>query len=91
MSSRLRLFTAALGAGLLASCSSQVDSQTGPTNGVTLFDAAAEAGADLFYEASVAGAIPLLRPLRESLHGDRINQFRIHRRERQVHERREER
>jgi len=40
MSSRLRLFTAALGAGLLASCSSQVDSQTGPTNGVTLFDGA---------------------------------------------------
>ena len=40
MSSRLRLFTAALGAGLLASCSPQVDSQTGPTNGVTLFDGA---------------------------------------------------
>jgi homoserine dehydrogenase len=42
-------------------------------DGATLHDAAAEAGADLFYEASVAGAIPLLRPLRESLHGDRIN------------------
>src|SRR5436190_24110315 len=40
MSSRLRLFTAALGAGLLASCSPQVDSQTGSTNGVTLFDGA---------------------------------------------------
>lgn len=42
-------------------------------DGAALHDAAAEGGADLFYEASVAGAIPLLRPLRESLHGDRIN------------------
>ena len=43
-------------------------------DGATLHDAAAEGGADLYYEASVAGAIPLLRPLRESLHGDRITQ-----------------
>ncbi|MFU8872090.1 homoserine dehydrogenase [Micromonospora sp. SL4-19] len=42
-------------------------------DGATLHDAATEGGADLYYEASVAGAIPLLRPLRESLHGDRIN------------------
>jgi homoserine dehydrogenase len=41
-------------------------------DGATLHDASAEGGADLFYEASVAGAIPLLRPLRESLHGDRV-------------------
>jgi homoserine dehydrogenase len=41
-------------------------------DGASLHDAAAEANADLYYEASVAGAIPLLRPLRESLHGDRI-------------------
>jgi homoserine dehydrogenase len=41
-------------------------------DGATLHAAAAEGGADLFYEASVAGAIPLLRPLRESLHGDRV-------------------
>jgi homoserine dehydrogenase len=34
--------------------------------------AAREHGADLFYEASVAGAIPLLRPLRESLAGDAV-------------------
>lgn len=35
--------------------------------------AAADAtGADLYFEAAVAGAIPLLRPLRESLAGDRI-------------------
>ena len=41
--------------------------------GATLHDAAAGAGVDLYYEAAVAGAIPLLRPLRESLAGDRIN------------------
>jgi homoserine dehydrogenase len=41
-------------------------------DGATLHDAAARAGADLYYEAAVAGAIPLLRPLRESLAGDRI-------------------
>ena len=33
----------------------------------------AESFADLYYEAAVAGAIPLLRPLRESLHGDSIS------------------
>ena len=42
-------------------------------DGETLFAAAREFGADLYYEASVAGAIPLLRPLRESLVGDRIH------------------
>jgi homoserine dehydrogenase len=41
-------------------------------DGPTLYGAAREHGADLYYEASVAGAIPLLRPLRESLAGDRI-------------------
>ena len=41
-------------------------------DGATLHAAAREAGADLYYEASVAGAIPLLRPLRESLAGDHI-------------------
>ncbi len=41
-------------------------------DGATLHDAAARSGADLYYEAAVAGAIPLLRPLRESLAGDRI-------------------
>jgi homoserine dehydrogenase len=38
-----------------------------------LFAAADESGADLYFEAAVAGAIPLLRPLRESLAGDRIS------------------
>jgi homoserine dehydrogenase len=42
-------------------------------DGATLHDAAAQAGVDLYYEAAVGGAIPLLRPLRESLAGDRIN------------------
>ncbi len=40
--------------------------------GPALYEAAAEHGVDLYYEASVAGAIPLLRPLRESLVGDRV-------------------
>ncbi len=37
-----------------------------------LFEAADRTGADLYFEAAVAGAIPLVRPLRESLAGDRI-------------------
>jgi len=37
-----------------------------------LHDAARRGGADLYYEAAVAGAIPLLRPLRESLAGDEV-------------------
>jgi homoserine dehydrogenase len=41
-------------------------------DGAALHAAAAEAGVDLYYEAAVAGAIPLLRPLRESLAGDQI-------------------
>ena len=41
-------------------------------DGSTLFDAAEKAGRDLFYEAAVAGAIPILRPLRESLAGDQV-------------------
>lgn len=42
-------------------------------HGAELFAAADHSGADLYFEAAVAGAIPLLRPLRESLAGDRIN------------------
>src|SRR5215212_5892961 len=41
-------------------------------DGATLFAAAELAGADLYFEASVAGAIPIIRPLRESLVGDEI-------------------
>lgn len=41
-------------------------------DGATLHKAAEAAEVDLYYEASVAGAIPLLRPLRESLVGDDV-------------------
>lgn len=41
-------------------------------DGATLYAAAERHGVDLYFEASVAGAIPLLRPLRESLAGDTI-------------------
>ena len=41
-------------------------------HGAEIHGAAREYGADLYYEASVAGAIPLLRPLRESLAGDAV-------------------
>lgn len=42
-------------------------------HGPELFTVAAEGGVDLLFEASVAGGIPLMRPLRESLAGDRIH------------------
>jgi homoserine dehydrogenase len=42
-------------------------------HGPELFGIAATAGVDLLFEASVAGGIPLMRPLRESLAGDRIS------------------
>jgi homoserine dehydrogenase len=41
-------------------------------DGAALHSAAEKHGVDLYYEAAVGGAIPLLRPLRESLSGDRI-------------------
>jgi homoserine dehydrogenase len=40
--------------------------------GAELFAAAEVAGVDLLFEAAVAGGIPLIRPLRESLAGERI-------------------
>ena len=43
--------------------------------GAELFEAAEKAGVDLLFEASVGGGIPLIRPLRESLAGDRIRRF----------------
>ena len=42
------------------------------TEGKDLFDAADAAGLDLLFEASVAGGIPLIRPLKESLAGERV-------------------
>ena len=42
------------------------------TAGAELAEVAAAAGVDLLYEAAVAGAIPVIRPLRESLAGEQI-------------------
>jgi homoserine dehydrogenase len=42
-------------------------------SGTELAQLADENGADLFYEAAVGGAIPILRALRSSLAGERIN------------------
>ncbi|MFI5085281.1 MAG: homoserine dehydrogenase [Actinomycetales bacterium] len=41
-------------------------------DGPTLYEKADAAGVQLSYEAAVAGAIPILRPIRDSLSGDRI-------------------
>ncbi|MEV4393634.1 homoserine dehydrogenase [Nonomuraea sp. NPDC049607] len=41
-------------------------------DGSALHEAARRGKGDLYFEASVAGAIPLLRPLRESLAGDHV-------------------
>jgi len=43
--------------------------------GAALYQAAGEANVDLYYEAAVAGAIPILRPLRESLVGDHVRRI----------------
>lgn len=43
--------------------------------GTELLDAATENGCDLFYEASVAGGIPILRSLVDGLASDRINKM----------------
>ncbi len=43
--------------------------------GAELFEAAATAGLDLLFEASVGGGIPLIRPLRESRAGERITRL----------------
>lgn len=44
-------------------------------HGPELFAAAEQVGAQLSYEAAVAGAIPIIRPLRESLAGDRVERI----------------
>ncbi len=41
-------------------------------DGPTLYAAAAKHGVDIYFEAAVAGAIPILRPIRESLAGDEV-------------------
>ena len=45
------------------------------THGTELFDAAEQVGAQLYFEAAVGGAIPIIRPLRESLAGDKVNRI----------------
>jgi len=44
-------------------------------HGPELFEAADAAGADLYFEAAVAGAIPIIRPVRESLAGDQVERI----------------
>ena len=44
-------------------------------HGRELFDRAAAKGVDLAFEAAVAGGIPLIRPLRESLAGERVRRL----------------
>jgi len=45
------------------------------THGTELFDVAEQVGAQLYFEAAVAGAIPIIRPLRESLAGDKVKRI----------------
>ncbi|MDR1823900.1 MAG: homoserine dehydrogenase [Bifidobacteriaceae bacterium] len=45
------------------------------SHGPELYEAAEQAGVDLYYEAAVGGAIPILRPIRESLAGDTITRI----------------
>jgi homoserine dehydrogenase len=45
------------------------------THGTELFDAAEQVGAQLYFEAAVAAAIPIIRPLRESLAGDKVTRI----------------
>ncbi|MDN4479143.1 homoserine dehydrogenase [Demequina sp. SYSU T00039] len=44
-------------------------------HGPELYEAADAANVDLYFEAAVAGAIPLVRPVRESLAGDHISRI----------------
>ena len=41
-------------------------------HGPELYEAADAANVDLYFEAAVAGAIPIIRPVRESLAGDKV-------------------
>jgi homoserine dehydrogenase len=45
------------------------------TRGRELFDASDVKGLDLYFEAAVAGGIPLIRPLKESLTGERVTRI----------------
>lgn len=65
---RSLILAAMAGGASVITANKQLLAQDGPT----LYEAAAEAGVDLYYEAAVAGAIPIIRPLRESLVGDEV-------------------
>lgn len=45
------------------------------SHGPELFELAEQVGAQLYYEAAVGGAIPIIRPLRDSLAGDRVKRI----------------
>nr|WP_315268963.1 homoserine dehydrogenase [Microbacterium lemovicicum] len=45
------------------------------TYGSEIFEAADQVGAQVYYEAAAAGAIPIIRPLRDSLAGDRVQRI----------------
>jgi homoserine dehydrogenase len=45
------------------------------SHGPELFELAEQVGAQLYYEAAVGGAIPIIRPLRDSLAGDRVRRI----------------
>ncbi|QAY60716.1 homoserine dehydrogenase [Microbacterium protaetiae] len=65
---------------LLQALNSGADVVTGnkallATHGAEIFDAADQVGASVSYEAAVAGAIPIIRPLRDSLAGDRVDRI----------------
>jgi homoserine dehydrogenase len=45
------------------------------TRGRELFDASDAKGLDLYFEAAVGGGIPLIRPLKESLAGERLRRM----------------
>lgn len=65
---------------LLQAINSGADVVTGnkallATHGPVVFEAADQVGAQVYYEAAAAGAIPIIRPLRDSLAGDRIRRI----------------
>ncbi|WP_203135852.1 homoserine dehydrogenase [Microbacterium sp. JZ31] len=65
---------------ILAALNSGADVVTGnkallATHGAEIFDAADQLGASVSYEAAVAAAIPIIRPLKDSLAGDRIRRI----------------
>lgn len=45
------------------------------THGLEIFEQADQVGASVYYEAAAAGAIPIIRPLRDSLAGDRVHRI----------------